>query len=144
MTRPLHSRVLSLALSLWLSLFLSESEWIVRCPAHAGGAHAASVSEHVAGAASHGLASTGGAAHDHAATSSVPTGHDTSHNCSCPGPGCCPPAVAVVPGSGLPIDHVVAVHEARAVSTLDRLEDETEYLLPPATAPPPVALAPSA
>lgn len=141
MTRPLLSRVLSLALALWLSLFLSESEWIVRCPTHGGGLPVASAGAHTGSGAHQMLAHSGAAAHAHGPTSSTPANHNSGHDCSCPGPGCCPPAVAVVPGSALPIDHIVAVHESRAVSTLDRLEDAAEYLLPPATAPPSVALA---
>ena len=42
------------------------------------------------------------------------------------------------------MSHVVAVHEATAVATLDRLASETDHLLPFATAPPAVALAPAA
>jgi hypothetical protein len=39
--------------------------------------------------------------------------------------------------------HIVAVHAAAAVSTLDRLSSRTDHLLPFATAPPAVALAPA-
>ncbi|HUQ82978.1 MAG TPA: hypothetical protein VM076_17635 [Gemmatimonadaceae bacterium] len=40
--------------------------------------------------------------------------------------------------------HIVAVHEAIAVATLDRLASESDHVLPFATAPPAVALAPAA
>ena len=133
--RPsLSSRVLSLALSLWLPLFMSGAESIVRCPTHDGSA--ASASQAVADGAGD------SADHDHGAGHSTPA-NGTGHSCLCPGPGCCPPAVAVVPGTVVPLAHVVAVHAAAAVSTLERLASRTEHLLPFATAPPAVALAPA-
>ena len=137
MHRPLYSRVFSLALTLWLTLFLSESERVVRCPTHGGGeSHAAQA----AGA----VASVNLAGHDHSADHSMPADHGAGHNCSCPGPSCCPPAVAVVPGVALPMAQVVAVHEALAVSTLEVFSSAKDYLLPFATAPPAVAPAPAA
>jgi hypothetical protein len=139
MTRPLYSRILSLALSLWLALFLGGSEWIVRCPTHGGGPHMAATAAHVA--VTDGMSGVG---HDHGEQPSAPADHTAGHNCSCPGPGCCPPAVAVVPGAAVPMAHTVAVHQARAVSTLDRLESEADYLQPFATPPPTVALASAA
>jgi hypothetical protein len=115
---------------------MSGAEWVVRCPTHGGEVAAAS---HSVGGGTNTLAE-----HDHGADQSAPANHGTSHNCSCPGPGCCPPAVAVVPGSVVPLAHVVAVHEATTVVTLDRLASEADHLLPFATAPPAVALAPAA
>src|SRR3954468_18052827 len=112
MRLPLASRVLSLAFSLWLTLFLSGSERVVQCPTHGGGAMA--MASHDAGSSS--LNATG---HDHEADHSAPANHEAGHNCSCPGPGCCPPAVAVVPRVLTPLAHVVAVHEAAALSALD-------------------------
>lgn len=135
MHRPLYSRVFSLALSLWLPLFMSGSESIVRCPTHG---------EAVAVAANAAPSGDAAAEHAHAADHSAPAEHDGGHACSCPGPGCCPPAVAVVPGAELPMSHVVAVHEATAVSALERFASENDHLLPFATAPPAVALAPAA
>jgi hypothetical protein len=123
-----------------MSLFMSESEWIVRCATHGGGNAAASAGAHAATAAS---AHADGAAHDHGVDHSTPS-KDAGHQCSCPGPGCCPPAVAAVPGGTLPLAHIVAVHEATAVSTLDLFTEASDYLHPPATAPPAVALAPLA
>jgi hypothetical protein len=41
----------------------------------------------------------------------------------------------------VPMAHVVAVHAAAAVSTLERLASTSDHLLPFATAPPTVALA---
>jgi len=40
--------------------------------------------------------------------------------------------------------HVVAIHEAAVVSTLEVFSGESDYLLPFATAPPALALAPAA
>ena len=135
MHRPLTLRALSLALSFWLPLFMSGAEWIVRCPTH-GGTHVA---------ASETATSQGHADHDADAQHSSPSNHGSSgHNCSCPGPGCCPAAVAVVPGPMVPLADVALVHEARAVSTLDRFSSDRDYLLPFATAPPAAALAPAA
>ena len=135
MHRPLSVRALYLALAFWLPLFMSGAEWVVRCPTHSG----------IPTAASHG-ASAGGAVaeHDHGADHSAPANHGTRHNCSCPGPGCCPSAVAVVPTITVPMAHVVAIHEAAAVSTLEVFSGESDYLLPFATAPPALALAPAA
>jgi len=42
------------------------------------------------------------------------------------------------------LSHIVAVHQATAVATLDRLSSTSDHLLPFATAPPAVALAPAA
>ena len=136
MRRPLYSRVFSLALSLWLPLFMSGAEWVVHCPTHGG-----SVS--VASAADAATASTL-AEHDHGAGHSAPSDHGTSHNCSCPGPGCSAPAVADLATTTVPLARIVAVHEAAAVATLDRLATESDHVLPFATAPPAVALAPAA
>lgn len=136
MRRPLASRVLSLALSLWLVLFLSASERIVRCPTHDGGAMAMARQDA-------GSSSVDRAGHDHQAHDSVPD-RGAGHNCSCPGPGCCPPAVATVPGSLMPLAHVVAVHEATAFAALDLFASAQDYLHPFATAPPAVAPAPAA
>jgi hypothetical protein len=52
--------------------------------------------------------------------------------------------VAVVPTNAVPLAHIVAIHQATAVATLDRLSSATDHLLPFATAPPTVALAPAA
>ena len=134
MRRPLLSRVLSLAFSLWLTLFMSESERIVQCPTH-GGAPMAMASH----GAESGSVSTAG--HDHQAQDSAPADQEAGHSCSCPGPGCCPPAVASLPGSVTPMAHVVAVHEAAALSALEVFSSAQEHLLPFATAPPTVALA---
>jgi len=135
MHRPLTVRALSLALSLWLPLFMGGAEWAVRCPTHGGG-H---------GVASHQAPSQGHADHD---ADAQPTSHSNhgspGHNCSCPGPGCCPPAVAVVPSPMVPLAYVALVHEARAVSSLDLFSSERDHLLPFATAPPAAALAPAA
>jgi hypothetical protein len=142
MTRPLYSRILSVALSFWLALFLGGSEWIVRCPTHGGGVQVAGVN--ATGGGHSGAVSSGPASgHDHGVPSSAPSDHETGHSCSCPGPGCCPPVVAVVPGASVPLAHVIAVHEGRAVVTLDRLASASEHVLPFATAPPTVALAPA-
>jgi hypothetical protein len=132
MHRSPYSRLLFTVLTLWMSLFVSESEWVVRCPAHTG--------SHVSAAKST-AAST---AHDHTAGHSTAPENDADHSCACPGPGCCPSAVAAVPVVELPLTHVVAVHEAIAVSTLDLFAEASDYLQPPATAPPSVALAPVA
>ena len=136
MRRPLYSRVFSLALSLWIPLFMSGAESIVRCPTHDGTAASASHTA-VAGAAGE------AAEHDHAGGHSSPGDDGTSHSCLCAGPGCCPPAVAVVPRAAVPMAHIVAIHAAAAVSTLERLAGKSEHLLPFATAPPAVALAPA-
>ena len=136
MRRPLCSRVFSLALSLWLPLFMSGAESVVHCPTHGGSAPAAAA--HAATAA------TTPAEHDHGPDHSAPTDHGAGHNCSCPGPGCCPPAVAAVPTNDVPLSHIVAVHQATAVATLDRLSSASDHVLPFATAPPAVALAPAA
>jgi hypothetical protein len=133
MHRPLYSRVFSLALTLWLTLFLSESERVVRCPMHGGGE--ASAAAHAAGS----VASVNLAGHDHGAEHSMPADHGAGHNCSCPGPSCCSPAVSVVPGVTLPMAQVIAVHEAAAVSTLKVFSSVKDHLLPFATAPPAVA-----
>jgi len=50
----------------------------------------------------------------------------------------------VVPGAMVPLAHVALIHEARAVSTLDRFSSDRDYLLPFATAPPAAALPPAA
>ena len=142
MNRSRYSRVLTVALTLWISLFMSESEWIVRCATHGApgsavaGAHAAASGA----AASHDAAM---ATHDHGNGHSAPN-QNGGHQCSCPGPGCCPPAVAAVPQTILPLAHIVAVHEMAAVSALDLFSEASEYLHPPATAPPAVVLALSA
>jgi len=136
MSRTLYTRVFSLALTFWLPLFMSGAEWVVRCPTHGGAATAAM---------SHGTSASNAAEHDHGASDHAPDGQPGSgHSCSCAGPGCCPPAVAVVPGDTVPMSRVVAVHEAAAVATLDRLASESDHVLPFATAPPAVALAPAA
>ena len=135
MPRPLTVRALSLALAFWLPFFMGGAEWIVRCPTHSGG--------HVG--ASHTTASQDHASHDADGKHSSPSNHgSTGHNCSCPGPGCCPPAVAVVPAVSLPLAQIALIHEARAVSTLDLFSSDRDYLLPFATAPPAAALAPAA
>ncbi len=114
---------------------MSGAEWAVRCPTH-GGAYAAT---------SHSATSQGHAEHDADVQHSSPANHgSTGHNCLCPGPGCCPPAVAVVPGALVPLAHVALVHEARAVSTLELFSSDRDHLLPFATAPPAAALAPAA
>lgn len=142
MSRSLCSRVLSIALTLWMSLFMGESEWIMRCPAHDGASHS------VAGA-SHAPAVVGtqadGAEHDHGSAdhSSAPS-DGPGHSCSCPGPGCCPPAIAAVPQREMDLARLVAVHEAIATSTLELFAETSEYLHPPATAPPAAGLAPLA
>jgi hypothetical protein len=136
MPRPLYTRVFSLALSFWLPLFMGGADSIVRCPTHDG---AAVVAAHAASGGSSQVAD-----HDHAASHSAPADEGTGHSCLCPGPGCCPPAVAVLPGDMVPLAHIVAVHAAAAVSTLERLASKTDHLLPFATAPPAVALAPTA
>ena len=134
MHRPLTVRALSFVLSLWLPLFMSGAEWAVRCPMH-GGAHAAAAQP-----------AAGGDHADHDGVShSAPADHGAGkHNCSCPGPGCCPTAVAVVPVVTVPMARVALVHEALAVSTLDLFSSDRDYLLPFATAPPAAALAPAA
>ena len=136
MHRSPYRRALSLVLSVWLALFLGGSERIVRCSAHGGGAMAMTA---------HDAASSGTTvvAHDHQADDSSPDGHGAGHTCSCPGPGCCPPAVATVPGLFTPLAHVVAVHEAVAVSALAVFASAQDHLHPPATAPPTVAPAPA-
>ena len=136
MRRLLHHRVFSLALSLWLPLFMSGAEWVVHCPTHGGTVSEASAT----GAAS---ASTL-AEHDHGAGHSAPRDQGTSHNCSCPGPGCGAPTVADLPTSSVPLAHIAAVHQAAAVATLERFATESDHVLPFATAPPTVALAPAA
>ena len=135
MRRSLFGRAFSLVLVLWLPLFMSGAESVVRCPAHSA----------VSGTAGHVTAGAKDvAAHDHGSDHSAPEQHGAGHNCSCPGPGCCPTAVAVVPGVTLPLGHIIAVHEARAVSTLDLFSSDRDHLLPFATAPPAAALAPAA
>ena len=136
MHRPLTVRALSLVLSLWLPLFMSGAEWAVRCPTH-GGVHGA--------AAQRAPGQAHDADHEPGVQHSAPADHGSGkHNCSCPGPGCCPTAVAVVPAVTVPTAHVALVHEARAVSTLDLFSSDRDYLLPFATAPPAAALAPAA
>lgn len=144
MNRRLWSRALYVALTLWMSLFMSESEWLVRCPSHGGSDAAASAS--IAG---NDTDSGAAAAHHAGARAHAAGAHDTSqdadrpaHTCSCPGPGCCPPAVAAIPQGDLPPAHVVAVHAAIAAATLEHFAESSEYLHPPATAPPTVGLAP--
>src|SRR5262245_35436912 len=137
MHRPLTARVLSLALTFWLPLFMGGAEWIVRCPTHGGGVHAA-ISHEAAATPDH-------AGHDADAQHSSPGDHGTGkHNCSCPGPGCCPSAVVLSPSVTVPTAYVALVHEARAVSTLDLLSGDSDHLLPFATAPPAAAFAPAA
>ena len=136
MRRPLYSRVFSLALSLWLPLFMSGAESVVQCPTHGGSAPAAAAQATTTAATP--------TAHDHGPEHPAPSDHGAGHNCSCPGPGCCPSAVAVVPTNSVPLAHIVAIHQATAVATLDRLSSATDHLLPFATAPPAVALAPAA
>jgi hypothetical protein len=131
MRRSLSSRVFSLVLSVWLPLFMSGAEWVVHCPTHGGTAVADASSSHTAG---HSMAG-----HEHGVDTS--TSSPEGHNCSCPGPGCGTAAVAVVPTLEVPLAHVVAVHEATAVATLARFASASDYLHPPATAPPAVALA---
>ena len=131
MRRSLSSRVFSLVLSVWLPLFMSGAEWVVHCPTHGGSAVADASSNHSAGHTT--------ASHNHAVDTSNPS--PEGHNCSCPGPGCCTAAVAVVPTVEAPLAHVVAVHEATAVATLAQFSSASDYLHPPATAPPAVALA---
>ena len=137
MRRSPYNRVLSLALTLWLALFMGASERIVECPTH-GGTSTATAS-HDAGAVSEDV---GG--HDHQAGTSTPDQHGAGHNCSCEGPGCCPPAVAVVPGSWTPLAHIVAVHQAAAQSALDVFSSTQDHFHPFATAPPTVAPASAA
>jgi len=135
MHRPLTVRALSLVLSLWLPLFMSGAEWAVRCPMH-GGMHPVG-SQRAMGDAH--------ADHDATGQRSAPADHGAGkHHCSCPGPGCCPTAVAVVPAVTVPLAHVALIHAARAVSTLDLFSGDRDYLLPFATAPPAAALAPAA
>ena len=135
MHRPLSVRALAFVLSLWLPLFMSGAEWVVRCPTH-GGAHA--VASHQAPSAAH-------ADHDAGVEHSAPADHGGGkHNCSCPGPGCCPSAVVLSPGVTVPLAYVALVHEARAVSALDLLSGDRDHLLPFATAPPAAAFAPAA
>ena len=136
MHRPLTVRALSLVLSLWLPLFMSGAEWAVRCPTH-GAVHG--------GVAHHPSSQAHDADHDGAVQHSAPADHGSGkHHCSCPGPGCCPTAVAVVPAVTVPMARVALIHEARAVSTLDLFSSDRDYLLPFATAPPAAALAPAA
>ena len=136
MHRPLSVRALSFVLSLWLPLFMSGAEWAVRCPTH-GGAHA--VASHQATTEGHAADHDGGVQH------SAPADHGAGkHNCSCPGPGCCPSAVVLSPVVTVPLTFVALVHEARAVSTLDLLSGDRDHLLPFATAPPAAAFAPAA
>ena len=134
MSRPLSVRALSLALSLWLPLFMSGAEWAVHCPAHGG----------TSAAMSHQASGNQLSGHDHDAEHSAPGDHGPAHTCSCPGPSCCSPAVALTPTVMVPLARVALVHEARAVSTLDLLSTERDHLLPFATAPPAAALAPAA
>ena len=142
MRRSLIGRAFSLVLTLWLPLFMSGAESVVRCPMHSG----------MPGAASH---TTSGpknvAGHQHSAEHSAPASeqlapanHGAGHNCSCPGPGCCPTAVAVVSSVMVSLAHVIVVHEARARSSLELFSSDRDYLLPFATAPPGPALAPAA
>ena len=131
MRRSLSSRVFSLVLSVWLPLFMSGAEWVVHCPTHGGSAVADASTGHSAGHAM--------AGHDHAVDSSIPSSE--GHSCSCPGPGCGTAAVAVVPSVEVPLAHVVAIHEATAVAALRQFSSARDYLHPPATAPPAVALA---
>ena len=142
MSRSLCSRVLSIALTLWMSLFMGESEWIVRCAAHDGVSHAMAAQSH-APTVDGTQAAT--AEHDHGSAdhSSAPS-DGSSHSCTCPGPGCCPPAIAAVPQQEVDLARLVAVHEAVATSTLDLFAEASDYLHPPATAPPTVGLAPLA
>jgi hypothetical protein len=133
MRRSLSRRALSLVLTLWLPLFMSGADSVVRCPAHDGVRHSAAAQ----------LASEADAAHDHGMEHSAPADHGAGHNCSCPGPGCCPPAVAAVPDVILPLAVIALVHEARAVSSLDLFSSDRDYLLPFATAPPAVRFAPA-
>lgn len=133
MRRSLSTRVLSVVLSLWLPLFMGGAEWIVGCPTHDGTVAAAAQAGHDAGQMEH----------DHGDAPSAPADHGTGHSCSCPGPGCCPPAVAVVPGSQVLFAQIVAVHAAATVATLERLESASDHVLPFATAPPSVTLAPA-
>lgn len=133
---PRIGRVLATVLSLWLPLFMSEAEWLVRCPTHGGGAQVAqNDATGLDGAIGHGHSA------DH---SSSPADHDGGHSCSCPGPSCCPPAVVVLSGSVGQFAHIVAVHEATAQSALEIFSTDRDYLLPFATAPPALALAPAA
>ena len=131
MRRSLSSRVFSLVLAVWLPLFMSGAESVVHCPTHGGSAVADASTSHSAG---HALAG-----HDHGIDSSTPS--PEGHKCSCPGPGCCTATVAVLPTLEVPLAHVVAVHEATAVATLAQFSSASDYLHPPATAPPSVALA---
>src|SRR5688500_1656343 len=134
MRRPLYSRVFSLALSLWLPLFMSGGESVVRCPTHSG----------PAGVAAPAVADTAPTAnHDHEGSHPAPSNHGSGHSCVCAGPGCCPPAVAVLSDDAVPLARVVAIPAAAAVSTLERLASRADHLLPFATAPPAVALAPA-
>ena len=112
------------------------AESVVHCPTHGGTVNEASAT----GATTAGTL----AEHDHGDGHSAPSGQGTSHTCSCPGPGCCAPTVAELATNTVPLAHIVAVHEAAAVATLDRLATESDHVLPFATAPPTVALAPSA
>jgi hypothetical protein len=132
MRRSLSGRVFSLALAFWLPLFMSGAEWVVHCPTHNGSGVAASDGQQLAGHAMSG--------HDHGASDSAPSS-DGGHKCSCPGPGCSTPAVAVVPTHEVPLAHIVAVHEATARGTLALYPTESDHLRPFATAPPTVALA---
>ena len=125
MRRSLSGRILALALTLWLPLFMGGAEWAVRCPTH-GGAQM----DKAQGVASQSHA----VQHDHG--QSMPGDHGSRHQCSCPGPGCCPPAVAVVAVVTVPMARVVATHEATAVSTLDLFASDRDHVLPFSTAPP--------
>lgn len=151
MNRPLHTRIASLVVALWVALFMGETEWLVRCAAHgagaaghAAGAHGAApvqaATDHRDGHAGH----AAHAGHDQAAQSPAPPTDQEGHGCSCPGPGCCPPGIAGVPGSTGQFAQVVAVHEAAAFATLERLDSAPDHLLPFATAPPLARLAPAA
>ena len=51
-------------------------------------------------------------------------------------------AVAAIPQGDLPLAHVVVLHAAVAAATLERFAESSDYLHPPATAPPTVGLAP--
>ena len=132
MRRSLSRRLLSLVLSLWIPLFMGGAESIVRCPTHDGTTMAASQSSG---------STTDAASHDHGPSHSAPG--DNGHSCLCPGPSCCPPAVAVVPGLQVPMAQIVAIHAAASVATLERLSSATDHVLPFATAPPTVVLAPA-
>jgi hypothetical protein len=48
----------------------------------------------------------------------------------------------VVPQGDVPLAQIVAIHATATAATLDRLAESSDYLHPPATAPPTVGLAP--